>query len=70
MVVEEVWDNIVYGSSDVDYGYNVKTQKYENFFETGVIDPAKGVRVALQNAASVAGMMLITEAVIVNKVVG
>lgn len=70
VVVEEVWDNIVYGSSDVDYGYNVKTQKYENFFETGVIDPAKGVRVALQNAASVAGMMLITEAVIVNKIVG
>lgn len=65
--VAEIW-NLVIDSDELDFGYNVKTDKYENFFSTGVIDPAKVVRIALQNAASVAGMMLITEAVIVNKV--
>jgi len=44
-----------------DFGYNARTDKYENLFEAGVIDPTKVVRVALQNAASVAGMFLTTE---------
>ncbi len=44
-----------------DFGYNARTDKYENLFTTGVIDPTKVVRVALQNAASVAGMFLTTE---------
>ena len=50
-----------------DYGYNAYTDKYEHLFETGVIDPAKVARVALQNAASIAGMFLTTECVIAEK---
>ncbi len=50
-----------------DFGYNARTDKYENLFETGVIDPAKVARVALENAASIAGMFLTTETVIVEK---
>ncbi len=50
-----------------DFGYNARTDKYENFFETGVIDPAKVTRVALENAASIAGMFLTTECVIADK---
>ena len=48
-----------------DYGYNAQTDKYEKLYASGVIDPAKVTRVALENAASVAGMFLTTEAVIV-----
>ena len=47
-----------------DFGFNAKTEKYENLYKSGVIDPAKVVRVALENAASVAGMLLTTECVI------
>jgi len=47
-----------------DYGYNARTETYENLLETGVIDPTKVARVALENAASVAGMILTTETVI------
>ena len=50
-----------------DYGYNARSGKYENFFESGVIDPAKATRVALENAASIAGMFLTTECVIAEK---
>jgi chaperonin GroEL len=50
-----------------DYGYNAQTDTYENLYTTGVIDPAKVTRVALENAASVAGMFLTTEAVIVDE---
>ena len=50
-----------------DYGFNARTDKYENLFETGVIDPAKVARVALENAASIAGMFLTTECVIAEK---
>ena len=50
-----------------DYGYNARTDKFENFFEAGVIDPAKVTRVALENAASIAGMLLTTECVISEK---
>lgn len=50
-----------------DYGYNARTDSFENFFETGVIDPAKVTRVALENAASIAGMFLTTECVIADK---
>ena len=50
-----------------DYGYNARSGKYENFFESGVIDPAKVTRVALENAASIAGMFLTTECVIAEK---
>ena len=50
-----------------DYGYNARTNTYENFFEAGVIDPAKVSRVALENAASISGMFLTTECVIAEK---
>ena len=49
-----------------DYGYNAQTDNYEKLYGSGVIDPVKVVRVALENAASVAGMFLTTEAVIVD----
>jgi chaperonin GroEL len=50
-----------------DYGYNAQTDKYENLYASGVIDPTKVTRVALENAASIAGMLLTTECVIVEK---
>ncbi|MBD5217619.1 MAG: chaperonin GroEL [Bacteroidales bacterium] len=50
-----------------DYGYNARTDTFEDFFKTGVIDPAKVTRVALENAASIAGMFLTTECVIADK---
>ncbi|MDR1097272.1 MAG: chaperonin GroEL, partial [Tannerella sp.] len=50
-----------------DFGYNARTDVYENLCKTGVIDPAKVARVALENAASVAGMFLTTECVIAEK---
>ena len=50
-----------------DYGYNARTDTYENLLSAGVIDPAKVTRVALENAASIAGMFLTTECVIADK---
>ena len=50
-----------------DYGYNARKDEYENLRESGVIDPAKVARVALENAASIAGMFLTTECLIVDK---
>ncbi len=47
-----------------DYGFNAKNDEYVNMYEAGIIDPTKVVRVALENAASVAGMLLTTECVI------
>jgi chaperonin GroEL len=55
--------NKVRGGKD-DYGYNARKETYENLIEAGVIDPTKVVRVALENAASIAGMLLTTECVI------
>jgi chaperonin GroEL len=50
-----------------DYGYNARTDKYENLLKAGVIDPTKVSRVALEHAASIAGMLLTTECVIADK---
>lgn len=50
-----------------DFGYNAHTEKYENLLKSGVIDPTKVCRVALENAASVASMLLTTECVVSNK---
>ncbi|MFT0322257.1 chaperonin GroEL [Bacteroides thetaiotaomicron] len=50
-----------------DFGYNARTDVYENLHVAGVVDPAKVARVALENAASIAGMFLTTECVIVEK---
>lgn len=50
-----------------DFGYNARTDKYEHLYKTGVIDPTKVTRIALENAASVAGMFLTTECVLAEK---
>ena len=50
-----------------DFGYNARTDKYENLMKAGIIDPTKVTRVALENAASVASMFLTTECVLVEK---
>jgi chaperonin GroEL len=47
-----------------DYGYNARENKFENFFEAGIIDPTKVSRLALENAASISGLLLTTEAVV------
>lgn len=50
-----------------DYGYNARTNQFENLYESGVIDPTKVARIAIENAASIAGMFLTTECVIVEE---
>ncbi len=57
----------VLSEDDVNFGYNAAKDEYTNLVEAGVIDPTKVVRSALQNAASVSGLLLTTEAVIVEK---
>ena len=52
---------------NADFGYNARMDRYENLMSAGVIDPAKVARVALENAASIAGMFLTTECVIADK---
>ncbi|EYU18802.1 hypothetical protein ABFS82_04G197300 [Erythranthe guttata] len=54
-------------ASEWEFGYNAMTDVYENLVDAGVIDPAKVTRCALQNAASVAGMVLTTQAIVVEK---
>jgi chaperonin GroEL len=54
-------------SKDASFGYNALTDNYENLVDAGVIDPTKVARTALQNAASIAGLLLTTEALIVEK---
>ncbi len=60
IVVERVREK-----NDLNYGFNAQTEKYENLVKAGVIDPTKVTRTALQNAASIAGLLLTTEAVVV-----
>ena len=50
-----------------DYGFNARTDQYENLLKAGVIDPTKVTRIALENAASISGMLLTTECVIADK---
>ncbi|MGC2500619.1 MAG: chaperonin GroEL [Silvibacterium sp.] len=54
----------IHGSKDTNYGYNAATNVYEDLVKAGVIDPTKVTRTALQNAASIAGLMLTTEAMV------
>ncbi len=61
VVVQKVKDG------NADFGYNARTGNYENLLAAGVIDPAKVTRVALENAASIAGMFLTTSCVIADK---
>jgi chaperonin GroEL len=66
VVVANIIDTGFIGN--LNYGYNAKTETYGDLVEMGVIDPAKAVRVALENAASVAGLFLTTECVIVDDI--
>jgi chaperonin GroEL len=50
-----------------NFGFNAQTEEYEDLVEAGVIDPTKVVRTALQNAASIAGLLLTTECVVVER---
>src|SRR5450432_2051639 len=50
-----------------DYGFNARTEVYENLYKAGVIDPTKVTRIALENAASIAGMLLTTECVVADR---
>ena len=54
-------------SKDRNFGYNAATDTYEDLVKAGVIDPTKVTRTALQNAASIAGLLLTTEAVVAEK---
>ena len=59
--------NEVRNGTQVDYGFNARVEEYQNFFETGIIDPTKVTRTALENAASIAGLLLTTECVITDE---
>ncbi len=54
-------------AKDRNFGYNAATEEYEDLVKAGVIDPTKVTRTALQNAASIAGLLITTEAVVVEK---
>ena len=60
MIVRDVLD-----SESATYGFNARTEEYQDMVAAGVIDPKKVTRVALQNAASIASMILMTECAIV-----
>ena len=64
--IRDIEEDIITKEGDVWAGYNPREQKIVNMFESGIIDPTKVTRLALENAASVAGTMLITETVISN----
>ncbi len=51
----------------ITYGYNARTNEYGDMIEMGIIDPTKVTRTAIENAASIASMLLMTECVIVNE---
>ena len=57
----------VCNADDSNYGYNARTDEYEDLVQSGVIDPTKVTRTALQNAASIAGLLLTTESVVVER---
>jgi len=59
--------NNILENKDANYGFNAKTEKYEDLVKAGVIDPTKVTRNALQNAASIAGLLLITDAMVVEE---
>ena len=60
--------NQILSAENIDYGFNARDEVYENFYETGIIDPTKVTRSALENAASIAGLLLTTECVITDRV--
>jgi chaperonin GroEL len=62
-----VINSLSYDDHDKNVGFNVRTEKFEDLVETGVIDPAKTVKCALQNAASAAGTLLTTNCAVLKK---
>ena len=54
-------------TENINVGYNIKTGKFDDFLKSGIIDPTKVTRCALENAASIAGTILLTECTVVNK---
>jgi chaperonin GroEL len=64
--IEDIEEDVIMKEGDLWAGYNPREQKVVNMFESGIVDPTKVTRLALENAASVAGTMLITETVISN----
>ena len=62
-----VVNSLSYDDHDKNVGFNVRTEKFEDLIETGVIDPAKTVKCALQNAASAAGTLLTTNCAVLRK---
>ena len=67
MIVNKIKEHHSAQTNPSGYGYNARTDTFGDLFEEGVIDPTKVSRVALQNAASVASLLLTTEATIVDK---
>ena len=67
VIVNQIKENISGKKSNSNYGYDARNDKFGDMFKMGIIDPTKVSRVALQNAASVASLLLTTEATIVNK---
>lgn len=59
--------NHILEKKEKDFGYNVRLRKYENFFQSGVIDPTKVTRLAIQNAASIAGLLITSDCVITDR---
>lgn len=59
--------NNILEKKEKDFGYNVRFKKYENFFQSGVIDPTKVTRLAIQNAASIAGLLITSDCVITDQ---
>lgn len=64
--IDVILETVIQNKDVIDFGYNVNTGKYEKFFETGVIDPVKVTRIALENAASVSGLLLTAESLVYN----
>lgn len=64
--IGDIEESIMENGESLWYGYNPRTEEYVNMFDKGIIDPTKVTRLALENAASVAGTMLLTEAVVSN----
>ena len=62
-----VINSLSHDDHDKNVGFNVRSEKFENLIETGVIDPAKTVKCALQNAASAAGTLLTTNCAVLRK---
>lgn len=58
--------NKLLSKNNLNYGFNVNTEKFVNMSDNGIIDPIKVVRIAIQNAVSIASLMTTTEAIVVN----